>query len=142
MNARKIVLAIAVMALMASMAVIPAEAKTISDTISRGQEKGWMIDPGTSQNPSLVVYYYPDGKGTAMVSWKQPFGTWVFLNQPTVMVNVYFSSGLPGSNWQYIYSDSIDIFSRGLPLYLQKGVYKFVIVCYSNQGAGVTLRIS
>lgn len=126
----------------ASIAMTSVAAGTKYDTIERGEEKGWMIDPGNSQNPSLVAYYYPDGKGTATIKWKQPFRIWIFMNCPTVMVNVYWSSGSPGSTWQYLYSDSISISQRGVPVYLNTGVYKVVVVCYSQKGAGVTLGVA
>lgn len=112
----------------------PVKAATSTDTISRGQERGWLLDPGDTLN----IYYYADGRSST-VAWKDNWYYW-WMNNPFTTINIYYR--YPGLNgpWSWVHVDSVAPYYRSLPLQFSKGSYKFVIKNYTKADA-VYLKI-
>lgn len=122
-----------VMLVLGIISLATAEAASRSDVISRGQEKGWFLDPGDI----LTVYYYPNGRSST-VAWKNNWFYWL-NNDPSTYINIYCASGSNGP-WYWMYVDSVAPYYRSLPLWLSKGAYKFVIKNYTK-GDIVVLKV-
>ena len=112
---------------------ISVQAATRSDSIYRGQEKGWFMNPGDT----LVVYYSADGK-SCISEWKDNWFYWL-NNNPYTTIKIYTAAKNSGP-WYYMYVDSVAPYYRSLPLFLSRGEYKFEIKNYKN-GDIVNLRI-
>lgn len=134
MNGKKIIgILIAGIILAVICSVIPTSADYITDTIERGEEKGWFLDPGDT----LTVYYYPDGS-TCTMAWKDNWFYWI-MNNPFSTINTYCASGINGP-WYHLYSDYVGPYYESHYLPLLSGVYKFEIHNYRN-GDMVYLKI-
>ena len=104
-------------------------------TISRGQTKGWFMNP----NDTLVVYYRTDGRPCTL-SWMNNWFYW-WSNQSFSTINVYSSAGYGRTNY-WVYVDSLAPYFRSLQLNFSSvgGLYTFVIKNYKG-GELATLRI-
>ena len=105
--------------------VNPSQARTAYSTISRGEEKGWFINPGDK----LVVYYVPDGR-PCTVLWKNNWFYW-WSNDSFSTINIYASSGYNKTKY-WVYGDSLAPYYRKLSLSLSntKALYSFEIKNY------------
>ena len=107
------------------------EAATRTDTISRGQTKGWMVSPG---DPDVLdVYYSADGRG-AIAEWWQGFPAWLAGWAPTIFTDFYYYSMSRG--WVYLWTGTADPWSQHFDLLLSSGTYLIRFRIYQNPTGG------
>jgi len=113
-------------------------------TIRKGQTKSWWIT-GAGR---LTVYYYPNGNSPSRAYWWiSAWPIWQSSAYPSITIDIYVSSGLPGKGWYWMYRSQLKPWRRSLPLWLGRAIYKFVITPEPSTSlepgypARVTLRI-
>jgi len=130
------IVAIVAIAAIIGAAATPVQAASVNE-IRKGETKSYWVAPVGS----LTVYYYPNGNGPSVLNTRTSFWAyWLDEQAPQVSVDIYCSSGLPGSKWYWL--QRIDVkpwWKSSYPLWLNKGVYKFEM--RSSRVAQVTLRV-
>jgi hypothetical protein len=136
---RKWLLVVAIVGVLITSAIIsmPVQAAG-SNEIQKGETNSYWVAPVGC----LTVYYYPNGNSPSNLEAKIIFWAHWIYDQPRVSVDIYGSTGLPGSRWYWL--SRIDAQPWGCsspPLLLNRGVYKFEIRTSNTALVGLRVRV-